>query len=89
MMVMISAYIGNVLPVTHIFRTWTPALWRQAINGLWQMFRKLSQKFIARKPCAPRQIFYRVPVKSLFELVGRDWAILTGANPRVCKITLS
>jgi hypothetical protein len=62
---------------------------RQAINNLWQMFRELLQKFIARETCAPRQIFDRVPVESLFELVGRYRAILTRAHPRVREITVS
>ena len=89
MMVMISAYISFVLPVAHFFGTWTPALRRQAINSFWQMFRKLSQKFIARKTSTLRKIFYFLRVESLFELVWRDRAILTSAYPRVHEITLS
>jgi hypothetical protein len=75
--------------VAHIFGTWTPTLRRQAINSFWQVLRKLSQKVFSRKTCAPGQIFYRVPVESLSELVGRDWEILTRAHPRVRDITVS
>ena len=75
--------------MAHVFGAWTPALRRQAINSLWQVFRQLSQEFIARKTCAPRQIFDRVAVESLFELLGREREILASAHPRVRYITVS